>query len=142
MCNSAETIKKLFTKVDFSEAGSNERLKEEATYMLFMDFLQDCEGKLFFAVMTIALKRYYFPSDGEISGTSLQHVLSFFTGAECLPPIGFDMEAKMHFNPVSTFPTASTRALVLTLPTKYHNNPTLFQEKMTCRTMVDLDCCN
>ena len=40
----AEVIKSLFTKIHFSEAGTNERNVEEATYMLFMDFLRDCEG--------------------------------------------------------------------------------------------------
>ena len=41
----AEIVKTLFTKIHFSEQGSNERNVEEATYMLFMDFLHDCEGK-------------------------------------------------------------------------------------------------
>ncbi len=39
-----ETIKNLIKEVHFSERGSNERLKEEATFMLFMDLLHNFEG--------------------------------------------------------------------------------------------------
>jgi len=44
LCTPTETIKNLIKKVHFSERGSNERLKEEATFMLFMDLLHNCEG--------------------------------------------------------------------------------------------------
>lgn len=39
-----EMIKNLFVKVHFSEAGVTERVKEEATYMFFLDLLYECEG--------------------------------------------------------------------------------------------------
>lgn len=39
-----DDIKQLLAQVHYSEAGSSERVKEEATYMLFLDFLYDCEG--------------------------------------------------------------------------------------------------
>ena len=60
----------------------------------------------------------------------LSTVLSFFTGAESLPPMGFGMAPVLRFDPSNMFPTASTCALELTLPTKYHNQPHLFKEKM------------
>lgn len=40
---SAEQMKSLF-KVKFSEKGSNVRVKEEQTYVFFVDFIDECEG--------------------------------------------------------------------------------------------------
>lgn len=111
LCNSAETIKKLFTKVDFSEAGSNERLKEEATYMLFMDFLRDCEGKLFLAVMTITLKSIFHQMVKSLVHHFNMYSVFSLELSVCLLSALHDMEAEMHFNLMSTFPTASTCAL-------------------------------
>ena len=37
-------IRDLFKKIHFSETGATERIKEEATYMLFLDLLHECEG--------------------------------------------------------------------------------------------------
>ena len=38
-------IKTLLQTIHFSEAGSTERAREEASYMLFLDLLHECEGK-------------------------------------------------------------------------------------------------
>ena len=38
-----DSIRKLFTEVRFSEAGTNARTREEAAYMHFVDYLDDCE---------------------------------------------------------------------------------------------------
>ena len=54
----AEVIKNLFTKVHFSEAGNNQRTLEEATYMLFMDLLRDCEGKTDNCVCRVGLRHH------------------------------------------------------------------------------------
>lgn len=46
-----DDIRKIFTEVKYSEKGSNDRIKEEATFMFFVDYLDDCEGsksELFF----------------------------------------------------------------------------------------------
>ena len=48
----------------------------------------------------------------------LKDVLSFFTGAEMIPPLGFE-EATLSFNEENPYPTASTCGLALTLPSKY-----------------------
>ena len=48
---------------------------------------------------------------------SLPMVLAFFTGAESVPPTGFH-DAVLNFNPTNIYPTASTCAIELTLPTK------------------------
>ena len=37
-------MKELFERVHFSPKGSSEDLKEEATYMLFLDSLEACQG--------------------------------------------------------------------------------------------------
>ena len=40
-----DRLKGLFSKIYFSEEGSNDREKEAATYMLFLDLVYDCEEK-------------------------------------------------------------------------------------------------
>lgn len=42
-----DIIIEIFKEVRYSESGSNDRIKEEATYALFIDYLDECEkGKL------------------------------------------------------------------------------------------------
>lgn len=38
-----DSIRKLFTEIRYSEAGKNARTREEAAYMHFVDYLDDCE---------------------------------------------------------------------------------------------------
>jgi len=45
--------------------------------------------------------------------------MSFFSGADDIPPMGYPHEPLINFNPDSAYPTASTCALQLTLPTCY-----------------------
>ena len=45
--------------------------------------------------------------------------MSFFTGAEEIPPMGYDRTPEINFNSSSPYPTSSTCALQLTLPTRY-----------------------
>lgn len=47
-------------------------------------------------------------------------ILSFFTGCKEVPPLGLPHPAKLNFNSITPFPTASTCAIELTLPTKYN----------------------
>ena len=42
-----DDIRKLFTDVKYSEMGCNDRAREEATFILFVDYLDDCEGSEF-----------------------------------------------------------------------------------------------
>ena len=53
--------------------------------------------------------------------------LSFFSGAERVPPAGFDKLCTLNFNSLNVYPTASTCALVLTLPTMYYNDYVTFR---------------
>jgi len=39
-----ECIRNLFQVIRYSELGSNERQKEEVTYIFFVDYLEECEG--------------------------------------------------------------------------------------------------
>lgn len=47
-------------------------------------------------------------------------VLSFFTGADNIPPLGLG-DATLTFNDTNPYPTASTCGLCFTLPTMYRN---------------------
>ena len=60
----------------------------------------------------------------------LSKILSFFTGAESVPALGFDVQPVLTFSPSAIYPTASTCALQLTLPTMHYNKPDTFKEKM------------
>jgi len=57
-------------------------------------------------------------------------ILSFFNGADQIPPLGFD-EATLNFSDNDPYPTASTCTLCLTLPTKYHGSYSDFKENFT-----------
>ena len=49
---------------------------------------------------------------------TLPKILSFFTGADEVPPLGFPHEPKLCFSE-NVYPTASTCAIQFTLPTQY-----------------------
>ena len=56
--------------------------------------------------------------DNQSCSVSLGMVLSFFTGADVIPPQGY-MSALLNFNAVNQYPTALTCAIQLTLSTKH-----------------------
>ena len=60
-----------------------------------------------------------FVVDGDTDLT-MGGVLSYFTGADSIPPLGFD-DATLSFNNTNPYPTASTCTLCLTLPTMYQD---------------------
>ena len=49
---------------------------------------------------------------------SLEMILSFFTGADAIPPLGYQ-SVTLNFNSMNKYPTASTCAVQLTLPTRH-----------------------
>lgn len=61
---------------------------------------------------------------------TLCQILSFFTGCEAPPPTGFDCVPSLLFDDSAVFPTASTCALQLVLPTMYYRSPEKFHEIM------------
>ena len=80
--------------------------------------------------MEVSVSVSYLLSDGA-SEVSVEDVLIFFSGAASIPPLRFDTEPALYFNPKSWYPTASTCAVTLTLPTKYHDNYADFRSNMT-----------
>lgn len=54
-----DTIRDLFVTIHYSDAGVTERVKEEATYMLFLDLLYECEGMTTYAWVHAAMKKEY-----------------------------------------------------------------------------------
>lgn len=54
-------------------------------------------------------------------GVSLETVMCFFSGAANIPPSGYDIDPTILFSRENLYPTASTCALQLTLPTRYHD---------------------
>ena len=93
-------FKKLYN-IDFSDDGSNQRDKEEKTIYCFELFLQDLEEDL-------------------IPDLSLEDLLIFITGADAIPPLGFDDPIVISFydmeGNVKRLPWSSTCALTLNLP--------------------------
>jgi hypothetical protein len=114
-----DTVRKLFTDIKFSEKGTNEREREEKAFMHFIDYLDDCEK------VTGHTDGIECESDDDTGGkadsectVSVGTVLAFFTGADTIPPLGYT-SAVLNFNQFNEYPTASTCAVELTLPTKH-----------------------
>ena len=53
---------------------------------------------------------------------TLSSILSFFSGSEEVPPLGFPSPPEINFNSTNIYPTSSTCAVQLTLPTMYHSD--------------------
>ena len=47
--------------------------------------------------------------------------MNFFSGATDVPPAGYEVDPTINFNGNNVYPTSSTCALQLTLPTLYLN---------------------
>ena len=50
---------------------------------------------------------------------TLKMVMSFSTGADAVPPMGYCHDPEINFNDMAFYPTSSTCALQLTLPTRH-----------------------
>ena len=66
------------------------------------------------------------------TGCTIEEVLIFFTGADAVPPLGFDKQPTVCFmhNSNSKCSTSSTCELVLRLPTRHGNNYASFRDAM------------
>ena len=124
-----EIILGLFATKSFSTKGSNEYKKEENTYMLFRDLIDDYESMQLITCMVRTLYIIYYVFIGNPDIVSLEDVLSFFTGATRIPIGGFDCQASLTFSADACYPSASTCALQLVLPTQYYNNEELFRDR-------------
>ena len=67
----------------------------------------------------------------ETGDLTLEEILSFVTGADKVPPSGFQPSPSITFNQDNVYPKASTCALTLILPTKYHSDYVAFKNKLT-----------
>lgn len=101
--------------------------------MFFIDFLEECDSGwslfnigLLNSIIIIGVEHEDTPVKSKSSiviiiiilfvtlSVTLSTVLSFVTGAEEIPPLGFPHDATLH-----PYPTASTCAIQLTVPSKY-----------------------
>ena len=62
------------------------------------------------------------------NSVKLETIVAFFTGADAVPPLGYP-SVTLNFNDENIYPTASTCAIVLTLPTK-HQTYDVFKQHM------------
>ena len=93
-------------KVNYSEIGSNNKEKEDKTLYCFDVFLQDL-------------------ADNVVEDLCLQDLLVFTTGADSIPPLGFDDPITLDFydqeKDIKRLPWASTCSLSLYLPRGYED---------------------
>ena len=84
----------------------------------FLDFVDECEGMLYFNFvsfdMFMCIDQEVQTPDGNITVTP-EHILAFFTGADCIPPLRFSKTATLMFT-LGLFATSSTCSLVMYLP--------------------------
>ena len=65
------------------------------------------------------------------TGCTLEDVLTFFTGADSIPPLGFDRQPNVCFlHDESIFCTASTCSIELRLPCCHQENYEAFKQAM------------
>ena len=69
-------------------------------------------------------------SDEACGDATLAKVLSFCTGSEYPPPLGFDNPITVRFDSSTNWPLASTCALQPTLPTKFYDNFEKFRDNV------------
>ena len=105
----------------FSDSGTRQRELQEQSYVFFGDFLDLVEGtSILFSVWLKLSIVYSISTDKQIDGCTLGDVLSFFSGADYPPPLGFNKKPQLQFlanEGKKILPTASTCALTLWLPT-------------------------
>ena len=136
-----DQIEQLFKTVRFTEDNAEIREKEEAAFVNFLDFLTECESKLIPVCFNLILTRdlleltgksiKYDIEKGRVIEIALGHVLSFFSGTEAIPPLGFSLTPSIEFTP-GILPRASTCTLTLMLPTDAHDCYQSFKEGIVC----------
>eukprot|EP00731_Ephydatia_muelleri_P016139 Em0009g563a len=117
-------------QVEYSSCGSNNRQKEEASIIMFYDYLQDIDdGKVFLSTEPTKVQM------------ALEKVLQFTTGSRSIPPLGFDSSPTINFchDPAVTLPTSNTCSMSITLPTAIINVDT-FSSRMTYGIGNSLGC--
>lgn len=104
-----DSFQNVYTVI-YSEVGSNDKVKEDETIYAWELFLQDIEEK---AV-----------------DISFEDLLGFATGANKIPPRGFQKPLEIHFfSEINRLPCVSTCAMELYLP-RGIKEPKVFNDKM------------
>ena len=119
----------------YSNSASH-RQSEAASYIHFMDFLDDVGGEVLSIMFIYDLCNlidgcaFEETPDGKVT-VSFEDLLIFFTGAEREPPLGFPKEGKLLFlhQRNEQLATASTCDLILRIPT-CHDQYVDFKNKM------------
>ncbi len=67
-----------------------------------------------------------YSEEGEVDerAITLQDILVFVTGADHIPPMGFEKQLTWSFDSESIFPLSSTCSMTLYLPTKHQHYDT------------------
>ena len=91
----------------FSDRGSSQLQREQTTYVFFRNLLYEAEGICESLFGHVTAGPTYTGGQSDIT---LRDVLSFFSGAEIIRPLGFD-DATLSFNEENPYPTASTCGL-------------------------------
>ena len=61
---SIDYVRKVFKKIRFSEEGSNAFAKEQNSYMMFLEYLDECEkGKLTLSLLHLSISHSHGPTD-------------------------------------------------------------------------------
>ena len=144
----AQDMIRLFD-IEFSLTGSSSRQLEEATVIHWNEFLQEVEnglaGMLANYLCSLSVKNYWFfyhelcapvmicvffstvvsavhSIEGEIEERAITlDILTFATGADRIPPLGFEDILTLKFDSSTRFPLASTCSLSLSLPTRFND---------------------
>ncbi|XP_053380734.1 G2/M phase-specific E3 ubiquitin-protein ligase-like [Mercenaria mercenaria] len=107
----ADQVEAVFSKIEYSEIGSNKRREEERTIAYWRDYLLDIEERNV--------------------GVTFEDVLVFATGGNNVPYLGFSPDPSIEFvydSGEKNFPQANTCSVVLRLPTV--NSYEQFKENM------------
>ena len=120
------------SNIDIDEFKENED-DEESLMMMYEGRPDECmfHNHNYFSLYMIIMV-YVYSNTGKVS---LKMILSFFTGADDIPPMGYAHAPELNFNPNSPYPTSSTCALQLTLPTRYSDYGPYKQALDTAFTM-------
>ena len=133
-------------EIKWSLQGLNQREKEEAVVFGWTEYVHDTEGvyivilkwfcsnRIMYLIAFLNIAGRVIPTedpDGEDIWVDLGSILSFATGSDHPPPLGFPNAPDIQFETdlSKTLPYASTCAPTLYLPLVL-NEPDLFKEKM------------
>ena len=123
---------KQLVHIRYLENGSNGRDEELQAWVNFGDFVDECEGTQEIHHCNNLLFFLNFPVYSWYNTMHCIRCLVFFTGANAIPPLGYEMQPTVTFlhSKCDRFCKASTCDLTLRLPTCHDENYSSFREEM------------